>query len=70
MNLRVGDIVRLRKNHPCGNADFKIMRTGMDFRIECLKCGHQTWITRLKLERNIKQILSSADGHNEITEEK
>lgn len=58
MKLNVGDIVRLRKAHPCGNMDFKIMRTGMDFRIVCLKCGHQTWITRVKLERNIKEILS------------
>ncbi|NLL51282.1 MAG: DUF951 domain-containing protein [Peptococcaceae bacterium] len=61
MKLDVGDIVRLRKNHPCGNSDFKIMRTGMDFRIECLKCGHQTWITRIKLERNIKEIIGNTE---------
>jgi hypothetical protein len=61
LKLDVGDIVRLRKNHPCGNSDFKIMRTGMDFRIECLKCGHQTWITRIKLERNIKEIIGNTE---------
>lgn len=65
MRLNVGDIVRLRKSHPCGNADFKIMRTGMDFRIECLKCGHQTWITRIKLERNIKTVLQTQDNPEE-----
>ncbi len=59
MMLNVGDIVRLKKSHPCGNTDFKIMRTGMDFRIECLKCGHQTWITRVKLEKNIKHVIHS-----------
>ncbi|RNC28941.1 MAG: hypothetical protein AWM53_01132 [Candidatus Dichloromethanomonas elyunquensis] len=61
MKLNVGDIVRLRKPHPCGNFKFKIMRTGMDFRIECMQCGHQTWITRVKLERNIKNILYSQE---------
>ncbi len=69
MKLNVGDIVHLRKAHPCGNADFIIKRTGMDFRIECLKCGHQTWITRVKLERNIKEIIRTADN-NIFTEEK
>ncbi|RJE47369.1 MULTISPECIES: DUF951 domain-containing protein [unclassified Dehalobacter] len=62
MDLNVGDIVRLKKSHPCGNTEFKIMRTGMDFRIECLKCGHQTWITRAKLERNIKEILTAKNS--------
>lgn len=62
MKLNVGDVVRLRKSHPCGNSDFRIMRTGMDFRIECLKCGHQTWITRIKLERNIKTILQTQEN--------
>lgn len=65
MKLNVGDVVRLRKPHPCGSLDWKITRTGMDFRIECLKCNHQTWITRIKLERNIKLILKAvADQEN------
>jgi len=55
--LKVGDIVRLRKPHPCGGIDWKVMRTGMDFRIQCLGCQHQTWIPRIKLERNLKEIL-------------
>lgn len=61
MKLNVGDVVRLRKPHPCGSVDWKIMRTGMDFRIKCLKCDHQTWITRVKLERNIKSIIEISD---------
>lgn len=60
MKLNVGDVVRLRKPHPCGSVDWKIMRTGMDFRIKCLKCDHQTWITRVKLERNIKTIIETS----------
>lgn len=68
VKLYVGDVVRLRKQHPCGSTDWKIMRTGMDFRIQCLGCGHQTWITRVKLERNLKEILSSgeAKGDNKV----
>lgn len=61
MKLNVGDVVRLRKQHPCGSVDWQIMRTGMDFRIKCLKCDHQTWITRVKLERNIKTIIETSD---------
>lgn len=61
MNLNLGDILRLRKPHPCGSTDWKVMRTGMDFRIQCLGCGHQAWIPRAKLERQIKQILSKAE---------
>ncbi len=60
MKLNVGDVVRLRKQHPCGSVDWQIMRTGMDFRIKCLKCDHQTWITRVKLERNIKTIIETS----------
>lgn len=60
MKLNVGDVVRLRKPHPCGSLDWQIMRTGMDFRIKCLKCDHQAWITRVKLERNIKTIIETS----------
>jgi hypothetical protein len=59
--LKVGDIVRLRKAHPCGSLDWKVMRTGMDFRIQCLGCQHQAWIPRIKLERNLKEILQQAE---------
>jgi len=56
MNLSVGDRVRLRKAHPCGSYEWIIMRTGMDFRIQCLGCTHQTWISRSKLESAITVI--------------
>ncbi|MHB1404292.1 MAG: DUF951 domain-containing protein [Desulfitobacteriaceae bacterium] len=61
IQLNVGDVVRLRKPHPCGNYDWKVMRTGMDFRIQCLKCSHQAWIPRVKLERQIKEIIIKND---------
>lgn len=56
MDLNVGDIIQTRKQHPCGNNRFEIMRTGMDFRIKCLECSKQIWISRPKLEKRIKKI--------------
>jgi len=69
VSLKVGDIIRLRKPHPCGGTDWKVMRTGMDFRIQCLKCQHQAWIPRVKLERQLKAILQQADATGEQTEQ-
>mgnify|MGYP000868164574 CR=1 FL=1 len=56
----VGDIVRLRKAHPCGSFEWEITRTGMDIRIKCLGCGHQVMLPRIRFEKKVKQILRSA----------
>ena len=61
ISLQIGDIVRLRKAHPCGSQEWKVMRTGMDFRIQCQGCRHQAWIPRVKLERSIKEIVQQKD---------
>lgn len=57
MDLHLGDVVEVKKSHPCGNNKFEIMRTGMDFRIRCLGCDKQVWIPRVKFEKRIKKIL-------------
>lgn len=44
MKLGVGDVVELKKPHPCGSKAFTITRVGMDFRIRCNGCGHEAWI--------------------------
>ena len=54
LDLKAGDIVETRKQHPCGGNKFEIMRTGMDFRIRCFTCDKQIWIPRPKLEKRIK----------------
>jgi len=64
MDLRVGDVVETRKQHPCGNNRFEIMRTGMDFRIKCLKCNKQIWITRQNLEKRIKKVERPEENTN------
>lgn len=56
MDLNIGDIVELKKQHPCGNNRFEIVRTGMDFRIQCTECGKQVWLSRNKLEKRIKKL--------------
>ena len=40
MEYEVGDIVKLKKPHPCGSQEWEILRVGADFRLKCLGCGH------------------------------
>lgn len=55
----VGDVVELKKEHPCGSKQWEVMRTGADFRIKCLGCGHQVMLPRTKFEKSIKKIVKS-----------
>lgn len=57
--FRLGDIVRLRKKHPCGDDRWEILRTGADFRIKCLGCGRMVMISRRKFERAVRQVIGS-----------
>ena len=52
----VGDIVKLKKQHPCGSQEWEILRVGADFRLKCVGCGHQIMIPRRQLEKNVKGI--------------
>lgn len=62
MDVRPGDILEMKKNHPCGEKRFLVTRAGMDFRIRCLKCGREVLVPRAKIEKNIKKIIRE-DGH-------
>ena len=57
MDVQVGDRLLLKKPHPCGNSEFEVLRVGMDFKIRCLRCGHEVMVPRAKIERNIKKII-------------
>ncbi len=57
LKLNIGDIVELKKPHPCGGNKFTIVRSGMDFRIKCNTCQAQIWISRSDLEKRIKKIM-------------
>lgn len=51
MNYEVGDIVKLKKQHPCGSSEWEILRVGADFRLKCMGCGHQIMIARRLVEK-------------------
>ena len=56
MDIKVGDIVKMKKKHPCGSFEWEVLRIGIDFRLKCLGCGHQVMIPRVKAEKNIKEV--------------
>lgn len=56
MDIRVGDILIMKKQHPCGSARWQVLRVGADFRLRCLGCGHEVMGTRSKFERNVSKI--------------
>ena len=58
MNINVGDILTLKKKHPCGSDRWKVTRIGADFKIVCQGCGHELMLPRGKVEKNIKKIES------------
>ncbi len=63
MDVRLGDILVMKKPHPCGSREWKVLRTGMDFRLKCLGCGHEILTPRSKSEKNIRQIRREEDGN-------
>ena len=57
MDVRVGDLLELKKAHPCGSRWWQVLRVGMDFKLRCCGCGHELMIPRVKAEKNIKKII-------------
>ncbi|MBR3990891.1 MAG: DUF951 domain-containing protein [Clostridia bacterium] len=55
--IRPGDVLEMKKSHPCGSARFEVLRVGTDVRIVCLGCGRDVTVPRLKLERSVRRIL-------------
>jgi len=58
----LGDIVMMKKPHPCGANEMEIIRMGMDIRIKCVKCKHSILLPRAKFEKSLKKVLRSAEG--------
>lgn len=58
----LGDLVKMRKSHPCGGDTWEVTRIGMDFRIRCATCGHSLLLPRAKFEKSVKSILSRGDA--------
>ena len=64
MDIQLGDILEMKKAHPCGEKKWLVLRTGADFRLRCMGCGHEVMTPRIKAEKNIKQVIreSSTDS--------
>lgn len=56
MDILVGDIIKLKKQHPCGSQEWEVLRIGADFRLKCVGCGHQIMIARKLVEKNLREI--------------
>lgn len=56
MDIRLGDILIMKKKHPCGNQRLLVLRAGMDFRLRCTGCGREFMVSRNKIEKSIKQV--------------
>lgn len=60
MEYKVGDIVKLKKQHPCGSQEWEILRVGADFRLKCMGCGHQVMMPRRQVEKNTRELKNVA----------
>lgn len=59
----VGDIIKMKKPHPCGSCEWEILRVGADFRLKCMGCSHQIMVPRRLVEKNTKQITKKSLKH-------
>ncbi len=57
MDVRVGDVLTLKKKHPCGSQDWMVLRIGADFKLRCMGCAHEIMSSRSNIEKNIKNVL-------------
>ena len=56
MDIQVGDVLRMKKPHPCGSKEWEVLRVGMDFRLKCRGCGRQVMLARRLVEKNVREI--------------
>ena len=64
VDIRVGDKLEMKKTHPCGEKLFTVLRSGIDFRLRCDKCGREFLIPRVKAEKNIKKVIRENENND------
>jgi hypothetical protein len=64
IKYQVGDVVKMRKGHPCGGDQWEIMRTGVDFRIKCTTCGRVLMLPREKFLKNVKSLITQQNPNS------
>ena len=67
LEIRLGDVVRLRKSHPCGGTDWEVVRLGADIGIRCLTCSRRVLLPRREFERRVKTFLRRGPALNDET---
>ena len=67
MEIRLGDVVRLKKVHPCGGYDWQVVRLGADIGIKCLKCGRRVLVARGVFERRVKEFVSRGGDRTQLS---
>jgi len=60
MDIQLGDVVRMKKPHPCGGTDWEITRVGADVKIKCLTCAHVVMLERYIFEKRVKKLVRRA----------
>lgn len=63
MKFSIGDVIKLKKQHPCGTNQWEILRVGIDFRLKCQGCDRQVMLDRKTVEKNFRGFLKKAEGN-------
>ena len=56
MDIQVGDVLVMKKTHPCGSREWEVLRTGADFKLSCCGCGREVMGARTKFEKNVREV--------------
>jgi hypothetical protein len=67
MEIRLGDVVRLRKPHPCGGYEWRVVRLGADIGLQCATCNRRVLLTRREFEKRVKTFVSRGDPASDPT---
>ena len=62
MEFQIGDVIKMKKPHPCGSSEWEILRVGMDFRLKCMGCGRQVMVSRKLVVKNFRGFVKKACG--------
>ena len=57
-NYKLGSVVMMKKDHPCGTNKWEVVRMGADIKIKCLKCGRFIMLPRIEFEKKMKKVIS------------
>ena len=68
MEIRLGDVVRLKKMHPCGSYEWQVMKVGADVGIRCVKCHRRVLLKRDIFERRVKDIVFRSKDNAPFTQ--